>query len=163
MTKPSLRAALKRKARPTVTYAALVGDPAQPAAVLADARQKLRMAAASGDDTAAQLEEVRAAEADLERCWQPIVLQSIPAAAFMSLLAEHPPTKEQKAEAAEWNPETFQPALIAASAVDSGMNAQQWAEELASDRWSTAERNELFGKCLEVNLTTRGQRLASGL
>jgi hypothetical protein len=70
------------------------------------------------------------------------------------LINEHSPTEEQKAEGADWNPDTFRPALIAACAVDAGMTAEQWAEELADDRWSVADRNELFRLPLDANLRT---------
>jgi hypothetical protein len=159
-TPTGLRAVLARKKHPSVTYLALLDDPGQAAAVLAEARAQCRIAKATGEDTTAAQAAVDEAQAQLDACWQPIVLRSIPAAQFTALVDEHPPTKEQKAEGAQWNPETFQPALIAACAQDAGMTAEQWTEELTSDRWSTAERNELFGKCLEVNLTTPRQRLA---
>lgn len=160
-TPTGLRAVLARKNHPSVTYLALLDDPGQAAAVLAEARAQLRMAKAAGEDAAPAQVAVDQAQAQLDACWQPIVLKSIPAAQLTALIDEHPPTKEQKAEGAQWNPETFQPALIAACAQDAGMTAEQWAHELTSGRWSTAERNELFGKCLEVNLTTPLQRINS--
>jgi hypothetical protein len=161
----SLRDRLAAKKHPSVTYPVLLADPAEPAAAAAQARSELRQALAAGDETATAAAQQAAddATAALDACWQPIVLRSIPAEQLTALIAEHPPAKEQKAQGDQWNPETFQPALIAACAHDAGMTAEQWAQELASDRWSTAERNELFGKCLEVNLTTPAQRLASQL
>lgn len=161
-TAPSLRDRLSKKCHPTATYLVLLDDPAEPAAALAAARQEVRLVKAAGQEpTPELLVTVEEAEARVAACWQPIVVRSIPAEQLTALVAEHPPTKEQKTEAAQWNPETFQPALIAACAQDAGMTAEQWAHELTSGRWSTAERNELFGKCLEVNLTTPLQRINS--
>lgn len=56
------------------------------------------------------------------------VFESIGKRAWRDLLAEHPPTKEQRASlgmALDHNPDTFPPAAMAATCVEPGMTAEQ--------------------------------------
>lgn len=116
------------------------------------ARSKLRTAHLRADEdlvTAAEAALAAAGDA-FEACWQPLKLLAI-GGRLSELIKAHLPTAEQKQAGAEWNPDTFSPALIAAAAVDAGMTPEEWAEELAKDRGSLAERSELFSLALEVN------------
>jgi hypothetical protein len=156
--------ALSRKWRPRVIHKVLVADPEPATVELGEALQQRRLATAKDDPAAVRAAEraVKKAQAAYDACWLPITLfalrDGIPALAKL-----HPPTEEQKAQGAEWNPNTFQPALIAACAEEAGMTEQEWAEELASGRWSTAERNALFGAALEVNLSNSDERFRRAL
>lgn len=73
------------------------------------------------------------------------------------LVAEHPATDEQAAAVPEgqtlrWNPETFPPALLAASCVepaDIAGDVEEWAE-IHRD-WSAGQNARLWGACLAAN------------
>ena len=96
---------------------------------------------------------MRTAQAALDACTWRIRFQSIPSEAFTALLELHPRTPEQPSTH-QWDPVTFQPALVAACAVDSDLTEQEWAAELGSERWSTGERNALFMQALAVNISS---------
>jgi hypothetical protein len=155
----SVRDVLARKVRPSRSYRFLVTDPTEAEQALAHAQHGLRIALLGDDEKAkaAAHKAVEDARDALDGCWHTIRLVSLPAPQFTALLAEHPPTKDQRREGAEWNPDTFHPALIAACAQDEGLTAEQWAAELDSDRWSQGERNELFNLALDVNVSTPRQ------
>lgn len=148
---------LSRKRRPTRTYRMAVDDPGPAEEALQRAQLELRTARLRRDSeqVAAAQRAVNDATARLEACWERVQLKSI-GGRFLSLMREHPPTDEQKAEGAEWDPDTFQPALIAAATHDEfGMTAEQWTAELAGDQWSVADRNELFNLALDANVNSR--------
>jgi hypothetical protein len=159
-TPPSdLRDALSRKRRPSRTYRMLLTDPQEAQTALEEAQAQarivfLRQEAGSPDREAAEA-EVLAAKRKLEACWHKVVLRGISAQRFTDLVAKHPPTRDGKLDGDQWNPETFQPALIAACAEDSDMTEQEWAAELDSDRWPLGERNALFAEALALNVGTR--------
>lgn len=150
-----LRDALSRKVRPSRTYRLPVADPTPAREALQAADSLLKTAHLLKDDERVAAAETALAEARdaFEACWQPITLWAI-GGRLSDLIAEHPPTDEQAADGAEWDPDTFRPALIAAAATDVGMTAEEWAAELADPRWSVAERNELFSLALEPNITS---------
>ncbi|SCL31944.1 hypothetical protein GA0070616_4361 [Micromonospora nigra] len=164
------------RSRPTLPYRLLVDvDGAE------QARQRLERAAAAarqarlaerGLDEA--LAEVDAAQAELDGCYETIVLRALPLSGTVTvetLTAEHPPTEAQMAEAKvarekaraagdpvppwpAWNVETFQPALLAASAPDAGMSPDDWASMLGT-RMSAGEVRGLWAACMAINLTGR--------
>jgi hypothetical protein len=155
MTTKTRKDSLSRKLRPRRVYRMQVAEPtAAQLAALADARQTLRMALVTSDRAGQVKAEKaeKAARASLDTCVQEIVLHNVAPPRLAALIDEHPPSKEQQAEGAAWNPDTFEPALIAESAQELGLTAEQWAAELASDRWSLEERTEMFSLALEVNV-----------
>lgn len=149
--KTPMQAALARKHRLSRTYLMPVADPAAAYERLTRAQSDLRQAVASGADGTVQQQALDDATGALAACWHRIVLHNVPPGQFEALLKQHPPSHEQKQAGAQWDPDTFQPALIAACADEAGLTADEWAVELASDRWSMAERNELFAEALAVN------------
>jgi hypothetical protein len=78
-------------------------------------------------------------------------LQAIGAARYDELLAEHPPTKQQKTDGMTHNPDTFPPALIAECLVTPHMNVEEATQLWTDPAWSRGELSELFYGCVEVN------------
>jgi small-conductance mechanosensitive channel len=149
---------LSRKRRRSATYVLELDDPAEAQAALSDVARRLNLAVAlHGEDSeqvaelAPQLEQAQAA---VDACSHTITLRALAGNRFRELVKAHPPTDEQKAERAEWNPDTFHAALIAACAEGEGLSEQQWAAALDSDDWSVGERNALFNLALQVNVST---------
>lgn len=79
-----------------------------------------------------------------------IRLKALGSQAYDDLLAEHPPTAEQKKEGSTYNADTFAPALIAACAVEPSMTTSEAKQIWTSDEWSRGEVTELFFACVEV-------------
>jgi len=67
---------------------------------------------------------------------------------------EHQPTDEQKKEGAQYNPDTFPAALVAASCADPEISLEQATEIFADSSWNGAELQKLFFGALEVNTET---------
>jgi len=125
---------------------------------LKNAEQKLNLARFTSDD-----EEVAAAEASLAKVRAELretgvsfVIRGIGRLAFEELVREHPPTKEQiEKNEASFDPETFWPALCAASVVG-GMSAEEWKTEVFdSAEWGPGELTDLREKVMTVNTETR--------
>jgi hypothetical protein len=150
---------LSGKIRPRRVYRIQIAEPTpEQERAVNEARHQHRMALLMNDTQAADTaaDEVQAAVAAVDAaCWREIVLYSIRPARLTDLLAEHPPTDEQKAEGASVNDDTFAPALIAECAEDLGMTGEQWQAEFDSDRWSTEEQQELYALALELNVGRR--------
>lgn len=79
-----------------------------------------------------------------------IRLKAIGSQAYDDLLAEHPPTADQKKEGSTYNADTFAPALIASCAVEPKMTPNQAKQIWTSGEWSRGEVTELFFACVEV-------------
>lgn len=70
---------------------------------------------------------------------------------FDDLVTEHPPTTEQRLNGADWNPDTFVPALLARVSVDPRMTEPEWRDEVCrSDDWSPGEVQDLFGRAMRL-------------
>lgn len=73
-----------------------------------------------------------------------------------ALVAEHPPTEEQQEQAAlegrrlAWNPDTYPPALIAASCIAPAGITLEHATEVWQE-WSEGQVAQLWQACLAVN------------
>lgn len=77
--------------------------------------------------------------------------RAMPGRKWLDLVAQHPLTAQQRKDGATggWNPDTFEPAALAASCVDPEMTVEQAAEMrsmLLFDTYLT-----LWKTCLEVN------------
>ena len=84
-----------------------------------------------------------------------LTLTSISANEYDELLAEHPPTKEQKEQdGAGYNADTFAPAIIAAVVSEPKLTVEQATEIWTSKTWSRGELRDLFIGC--VNLCSKG-------
>ena len=73
---------------------------------------------------------------------------------YDELVLENPPTKEQKKENAEFNADTFPPALVAESCIDPKMSLDDAVEIFSSPDWNGAELRKIFFGALEVNTET---------
>ncbi len=96
-------------------------------------------------------------------------MQSLPPHQFEALLSQHEPTEQQVKDATTkgqqrpaFNVDALVPALVAACTVEQDMTEQEWTAELSSERWSAAERNELFDVALAVNTRGRSQHVPFG-
>lgn len=74
---------------------------------------------------------------------------------FEQLVEEHPPTDEhRRAGSFLWNPDTFPPALIAASSIDPVMTVEDvealWAD--ADGAWSAGESASLAAAAMRLSL-----------
>ncbi len=72
------------------------------------------------------------------------------------------PTEAQKKEGAQFNPDTFPPALVAAAAVDPKITLEEAVEIFGDSEWNGAELQKLFFAALEVNTETGDIPLSKG-
>lgn len=78
------------------------------------------------------------------------VVRALPRRQYRELLDDHPPVKD----GADWNPDTFPPALIAACVVDPEMTVEQAAQ--IWEEWEAGEMGRLFLECWKLNEQTAG-------
>lgn len=103
--------------------------------------------------TAARILELQQEMADSEVEFR---FRGIGRKAYGAMLREHPPTADQKAEADQakmmllFNPDTFPPALMAASCV-TPESASVESFQAIWDGWSEGQTVELWRACLAVN------------
>ena len=98
-----------------------------------------------------QIEELVGESRDTEVTF---VFKSIGRFRYDEIVTENPPTKEQKKEGAEFNADTFPPALVAESCIDPEMSLEDAVEIFASPDWNGAELRKIFFGALEVNTET---------
>lgn len=77
-----------------------------------------------------------------------IRIRALPRKQYRELLEAHPPADSDE-EKADWNAETFPPALIAASCVEPEFTSEQ-AQQIW-DEWEAAEAGPLFLACWALN------------
>jgi hypothetical protein len=77
-----------------------------------------------------------------------IRLRALPRRAYRELLDAHP-ARPEDGEKADWNADTFPPALIAASAIDPELAPEQ-AQKIW-DEWELSEVGTLFLACWSLN------------
>lgn len=77
--------------------------------------------------------------------------QSIGAREYDKLVSKHPPKPEQRVEGAQFDLDTFAPALIARCCVDPEMSEQEAKEIWDSPDWSRGELMILFRHAVELN------------
>ena len=75
---------------------------------------------------------------------------------------DNAPSDEQKKEGAQFNPDTFPPALVAAAAVDPEISLEEAVEIFGDSEWNGAELQKLFFAALEVNTETGDIPLSKG-
>ena len=73
---------------------------------------------------------------------------------YDALLAEHPPTPDQKKDGNSYNPDTFAPALISAVLAEPKLTVEQATAIWKSPTWNRGELRDLFMGC--VNLCSEG-------
>lgn len=71
------------------------------------------------------LDRLRDLEAEIERSALVVRLRALGTRQWSDLLAEHPPKKDQAQLGAQWNPETWEPAAVAACAVEPTITDEQ--------------------------------------
>jgi anti-sigma-K factor RskA len=121
-------------------------------------------AAPKDTDRAAEVERCRAELDALAEELKPhmseFVLRSVSPTEFEELKTANRPTERQRTdyrkagvEAPEWNPDTFQPALVAKAclSITTSSGTQEDALRIwQSDAWNVGVRNELFGAALSA-------------
>jgi hypothetical protein len=163
-TPPKITAALlKKKGRRTLTHPVVLDDDTATAYRLAeravvDARDTEQRARAQ-----ATLAE---AEAELREATLLLRLRAMRPADYAALKAEHPPTEDDNARAAElsgdpkakakWHTDTFGPALVAACLTEPELTLEQAAEIKAE--WNDAEWSGLLFAAIQVNETATDLR-----
>lgn len=80
-----------------------------------------------------------------------ILFTALGSKAYDDLIAEHPPTKDQKSDGAVWNPDTFAPALVSACSVEPKIDNDSAVEVFASESWSRGELSDLFMAVVRLN------------
>lgn len=127
---------------------------------LEDATAELRKAQGDGMlDGAAELQErVDALRSEVEAKTRTLTFESIGRREWRKLLAEHPPTEQQKRDGADHNPETFPQAAIAASCIEPGLTTEQ-AEWLAAEL-PLMKFEEVWATCLAVNIKGADEKKA---
>jgi hypothetical protein len=88
-----------------------------------------------------------------------LTFRALPRPVLEELLHAHPPTDEQAADGAAFNPDTFPAALISASSTD-GMSEAEARELL--DVWSAPDANALWETAWEVQQEARADRIDLG-
>ena len=79
-----------------------------------------------------------------------LTYRAIGANAYDKLVSKHPPTTEQRSEGANFNLDTFAPALIAAVCVDPEMTYDDAKEIWDSTEWSRGEVVTLWRRALDL-------------
>lgn len=70
--------------------------------------------------------------------------------AYDEMLSKHPPTPQQLASNAQFNINTFAPALLAAVCRDPEMSPSQWKEIWTSPEWNRGEVTALFWTAVDL-------------
>ncbi len=73
---------------------------------------------------------------------------------YDELVSQHPPTKDAKKDGADFNAETFPPALLAAACSNPEISIEEAVEMFDDPDWNNAELRALFFGALEVNTET---------
>lgn len=67
------------------------------------------------------------------------------------LVSKHPPTKEQKADDANFNMDTFGPALISKVCIEPELTYEQVTDMWNAPEWSRGDLMYLFTEAVEIN------------
>ena len=73
---------------------------------------------------------------------------------YDELVAEHPPSKDQKKDGSDFDPNTFPPVLVSASCVEPEIPIADAVKIFASPEWNGAELRKLFFAALDANTET---------
>lgn len=157
----SLREQLAKKRAHSTSLTFPLGEEGERAkAALEEAEQGLRLAQVvskgrDDDGTVKRAEQrVKKARTAYEQVSVTISFRGLTDDERDALMSEHPATDEQVAkdkaddvpeqERSSVNRKTFTPAALAIAALDSDLTEEDWATELASDRWTAGERFSLY-------------------
>ena len=151
----ALKDDLLKKDRPAVMFPIQIKDPSKIQLTIADLEKQKRILILAKKDTSVVDKKIANANRQLKKCFREIRLLSLEPAEYEKLVYENPPTVEQvKGKSIEdvplWDDSTFQPALIAATAVDAGMTAEEWSETIKSS-FTAGEFRMLWAAVLGIN------------
>lgn len=123
-------------------------------------RAKVVDARENRDPVALQIaRQIQDLEVELAASEEAFTFQALARGAARELIAEHPATEDQQKNAAaegrrlQWNPDTYPPALIAASCISPAGFTLEDATEIW-DEWSDGQVAQLWSACLSVNAGT---------
>lgn len=156
---PDLWARLQDRAQPTVVVA-IPQDPAGYQAAqerVEEARRAQRDALARGvleSDVVETAEEALATQPVIE-----FTIRALTAGEWDALVAQHPPTPEQRKQGWQWDTGTFRPALLA-EAVTPAMSEHHWHVVTEQGQLGMGELDLLFAEA--INLSNRALRVAVG-
>lgn len=121
-------------------------------AALVDALRNDQAAGGIGDPQAAPAiaEQLVALEAEIEGSARTFTFEAIGNRAWLDLIAEHPPSAEQRDEGLDHDPSTFPRAAILASCVEPRLSAEQ--VEVLENRLNLAQWRQLWQACLAANI-----------
>lgn len=157
-----LRAALSAKRGNETSFDLTVADPTEAEAELERVSRDLRLAQLRDDDLAEYEAAEQAAKDTLAACFFRLRFRNMPAHEFEALVGEHEASEEDAEQGEVWDREGLTPALLAACAVDSDLTAEEWATELASERWNAADKLAVYRAALDANIKTRSAGLPKG-
>ena len=108
-----------------------------------------------GDGAGEIARRIRDVEAELRAGETEFTFQAIGKSTWRNLLAEHPPTKEQKELGMDHNPETFAPVVMARSLIDPfpGEGDEAVAEvEALLEKLTVLQVGKLWTACMAANV-----------
>ena len=91
-----------------------------------------------------------------------IKLQALPSEEYDDLVTQHPPSEKDKKEGAQWNPETFAPALMKETFVEPALDLDAARRLWKAETWSSGELIDLFNACVRINLKGLNVPLSGG-
>jgi HEPN domain-containing protein len=157
-----LRSALSSKRGNETSFDLLISDPSDAEQALQQAQADLRLAEMRGAETDELKAAQQAAEDALQACYYRLRFRNMPAHEFEALVGEHEASKEEAEKGEVWDREGLTPALLAACTVDSDLTAEEWAAELASERWNAADKLGVYRAALDANIKQRSSVLPKG-
>lgn len=152
-----LRDALGRKQRTETHFDLVVADPTEAEHALRVAVAEVRLARLREEpEVLAEAERVeQAAREAFDACHFRLTFVNLPPHEFEELVSEHAATPEQAKDGDPWNRVKLAPELLARCTVDSDLTAEEWAAELASERWSAADALAVYRRALDANVKPR--------
>lgn len=154
-----LRAALAAKRSTETWFDLQVSDSTEAEQTLEQASRQLRLALLTSEGVAEAEAAEQAAREALAACFHRLRFHNLPAHEFEALVGEHEASPEDAEQGEVWNRKTLTPALLAACAVDSDLTAEEWAAELASERWNAADLLGVYRAALDANVKQRSASL----
>lgn len=144
----SLRDRLEQRGRSTATFPLRV----ESTDAVADAARVL-------DEAHGDPDEVAAAQAQLDGCYEILRITALEPGDYEALVAAHPPPDDQKDEAS-WDPVTFVPALLA-ECIEGDDTEADWADYVTKIL-EPGEVQDLFGTVLGVHFRAPDPRVGKG-
>lgn len=81
-----------------------------------------------------------------------IKIQALPSEEYDDLITQHPPKEKDKREGAQWNPDTFAPALMQRCLVEPALDLDAARRLWKAETWSSGELIDLFQSVVRINL-----------